>query len=245
MSLSIKKVSGAFLALIASVALMFGMVSPASAAPTVVVGPGTGYSTIPGVQPSLNACTITALGHDNAGRLVALSAGHCWRTNTGAYPGAAGTPVYKSVTGQQIGVTTNVQAWDGTNPPNPNLDYQVILLDPNVVIPRSTSEDGTVSVTSFGTASLFQNLCKDGIGTGNTCGIVNGTSANSYASFAFAGPGDSGSPAVKAGTGVLVGTLIGGASGSPFTNFIYNKIQPVLNDMNARGSYGAGFTLVP
>ena len=239
------------LSVMASIAMIIGLAAGfapvANAAPTVPVGPGTGWSTIPGVQLSPNACTITALGHDNAGRLVALSAGHCWKSATGTYPGSAGLPIYKSTTGQQIGTLTSVHTWGGqpTVPQN-TLDYQVIELDPNVVIPRSLSEDGTVSVTSFGTANLFQNLCKNGIGTGTTCGVVTQNSnPNYYKAFAAMNMGDSGSPAVKAGTGVLVGMGVGGDVNNAFTVGIFNKIQPILADINAQGSYGAGFTLVP
>lgn len=218
-------------------------VPTANAAPTVSVGPGTGWSHRPGAQLSVNACSFTALGRDNANRLVAITAGHCHRNaTTNQYPGTSGQPVYKSVTGEQIGWFTDVYTWNGQNPPSLALDYQVIRLNENVVIPSSTSENGDITVTSFGTASLWQNICKNGISTGLTCGLINGTSANSYASWAFSGPGDSGSPAVKAGTGILVGYTIG--SNATITNFVYNRIQPVLADMNARGSFGAGFTLV-
>lgn len=232
-----------FTALVLAAGAFFSSLPTAGAAPTVVVGPGTGFSHKPGVQISWSACTFTALGRDNANRLVAITAGHCHRGANDQYPGTAGQPVYKSVTGQQIGWLTNVYTWDGQNPPSTALDYQVVQLNDNVVIPSSTSEDGSLTVTSFGTASLWQNICKNGITTGLTCGLINGTSSNSYASWAFSGPGDSGSPAVKAGTGVLVGYTIG--SNATVTNFIYNRIQPVLADINARGSFGAGFTLVP
>jgi hypothetical protein len=244
MSLSIKKISGAFLALIASVALMFGMVSPASAAPTVVVGPGTGWATTVGALAPAS-CSITAVGRDSANRLVAISAGHCHRDpGSTSYPGTPGTPVYKTAGGQRIGELTDNHSYTAVpSPPSPNVDFQVILLDPNVVIPSAVSEDGTVTVHSFGTATPLANgLCKDGISTGFTCGLVLGQSSNSYSSYAFAFGGDSGGATVRQGTDVLIGMVIGGPTTGPY---IYNKIQPVLNAINSSGKVGAGFTLVP
>lgn len=242
------------LSIMASIAMIIGLAAGfapvASAAPTVPVGPGTGWTlkTVPH-NGANDSCTITAVGHDNAGRLIGLTAGHCLRdpaNPTQQLP--AGQPIYKTVSpvaNTQIGVSTGVQAWGGQGTvPQSTLDYAVIELDPNVVIPRSLSEDGTLSVTSFGTAGLFQNICKDGIATGNTCGLINNVSTNYYKSWASMFNGDSGSPAVKAGTGVLVAVGVGYDVSNPSV-FIYNKIQPVLTDINAKASYGAGFTLVP
>ena len=233
------------------IALAAGFAPAASATPTTVVGPGTGVTlkTVPHGGAN-DSCSITAVGHDNASRLVALVAGHCLRDpNNPTQQLPAGQPIYKTVApvaNTQIGVSTGVQAWGGLGTvPQSTLDYAVIELDPSVVIPSSLSEDGTLSVTSFGTAGLFQNVCKDGISTGNTCGIIiQASNPNYYKGYASMWNGDSGSPVVKAGTGVLVAMAVGLDSSNP-SQFIYNKIQPVLTDLNAKASYGAGFTLVP
>jgi len=237
----VKKIYAVLASLVLVAASWLVLAPSASAAPTVPVGPGTGLSNTAGVTPSLSACSFAAIGRDSANRLVGITAGHCQlRVNA-----APGTPVYKSTTGQQIGWFTNINSWSGGNPPGPVLDYAVIHLDENVVIPRSVSEDGQLTVNSIGNANLWNNVCKNGIGTGNTCGLVNGTSTpnKAFTSWALAGPGDSGGGAVLAGTGTLVGYVLG--SNPTLTNFIYQKVQPVLADLTARGSFGAGFTPVP
>lgn len=240
----IKKIYAVLASLVLVAASWLVLAPAASAAPTVPVGPGTGISNTSGVTPSFGACSIAAVGRDSANRLVAITAGHCQsRPGVVAPPGA---PVYKSTTGQAIGWFTDINSWGGGNPPSPVLDYAVIHLDENVVIPRSTSEDGQLTVNSVGTANLWNNVCKNGIGTGNTCGLVNGTSTpnKAFTSWAVANAGDSGGGTVLAGTGTLVGYVLGGNAVVP-TNFIYQKILPVLSDITARGSFGAGFTPVP
>lgn len=234
------------LSVMASIAMIIGLAAGfapvANAAPTVPVGPGTGLSGTPGVTLSPGACSFGALGYDNAGRLVGLTAGHCK-----IKPGYQnGDPVYKSTTGDLIGHWTNVASWSGTNPPSPTLDYAVIELDPNVVIPLKTAENGSITVSSFGAAALWNNVCKNGIGTGQTCGLVNGTSTpnNAFTSWASSNAGDSGGGTVLAGTSTMVGYVLGGNAAVP-TNFIYQKIQPVLTAINAIGAEGAGFTPVP
>lgn len=236
-----KRILGIMASFAMFIGVLIGFAPAASAAPTVPVGPGTGLSAT-GAVMSYDACSFAAIGHDNAGRLVGITAGHC-QLRTGIAPGA---PVYKSTTGQQIGWWTTERSWSGTNPPSTTLDYAVIELDPNVVIPLKTAENGSITVSSVGSAALWNNVCKNGIGTGQTCGLVNGTSTpnNAFTSWASSNAGDSGGGTVLAGTSTLVGYVLGGNAPIP-TNFIYQKIQPVLNQLNANGSYGAGFTPVP
>lgn len=242
---NIKKVLLAIVGSLALIASLFVGAGSAQAAPTVPVGPGTGFSTDPvGVAP-VNSCSITAVGRDSTGNLVAIGAGHCHRDGfPDLFPGTVGAPVYKTAGGQKIGVLTDNYAHNPgqTPPPNTELDYMVIDLDDNVVIPLSTSEDGNVTVHSFGTANTFQGLCKDGISTGFTCGLILGQSTHAYSSYAFSFGGDSGGATVRQGSTVLIGMVTGG---NPWGPYIYNKIQPTLNAINSSGKIGAGFTLVP
>ncbi|MGB6051038.1 MAG: hypothetical protein WBG14_09285, partial [Rhodococcus sp. (in: high G+C Gram-positive bacteria)] len=59
-----------------SLGLGVACAAPAAAAPSVLVGPGTGYITTGGVD-DLTACSFAAVGYDSGSRLVGLTAGHC------------------------------------------------------------------------------------------------------------------------------------------------------------------------
>lgn len=238
----IKKMFMAILGSIALVAGLFVGAGSAAAAPTVPVGPGTGFYPQGGVPIAQAGCTINSVGRDSANRLVAITAGHCLQNL------APGTPVFKTVGQQQIGTVTANKAYTPpagggiiTPPSQTTLDYGVLQLDENVVIPSRVSESGRLTTASVGDAGLFQIGCKEGISTGHTCGLIIGQGPIHYNTFGVSGPGDSGAPFVV-GT-KLVGLTVGI---NPSTGqFQYNKITPVLAAINANGGVGAGFTLVP
>ncbi|CAG7599786.1 serine protease [Rhodococcus wratislaviensis IFP 2016] len=73
-----------WIAVLAALALPLGVAPVAQAEPTVHVGPGTAYTPYPDVE---GYCTIGAVGTDSAGRLAALTVGHCHQ--------GAGQAVYK------------------------------------------------------------------------------------------------------------------------------------------------------
>ncbi|CAG7599730.1 serine protease [Rhodococcus opacus] len=218
-------------AVLAALAVTLGVAPVAQAGPTIHVGPGTAYTPYPDVE---GYCSIGAVGTDNAGRLVALTVGHCHQ--------GAGTAVYKvgDAAKGPIGWETDVYSrnTDGTFTA---LDYAVIRLNPDVVVPSKYSDTTDVAVSTIGDASLSNVGCNHGATTGKNCGIIGKVDGIHLQNWAVMWQGDSGGPIVVGET--LVGLNIGMDFGTQPTTF-YGKIMPILADINAKGSYGAGFTLV-
>ncbi|MBY4136131.1 hypothetical protein HQO80_22905, partial [Rhodococcus fascians] len=125
----------------------------AAAAPLPLVGPGSGFVTTGGLD-DLTVCSIAAVGYDDAGRLVALTAGHCI-LRPGLPVTLVGSPT------APVG-TTAVGHWGP--------DYGVIVLDPTKVVPVNSL--GGITVTDIGTGSVGQPVCKTGLGSGVTCGSI-------------------------------------------------------------------------
>ena len=75
-----------FAAVVAATAGILGFVAAgsATAAPAAVLGGGSGIV----VNDEL-VCSLTTIGHDNAGRLVGLTAGHCGEPGSYVVPEAS------------------------------------------------------------------------------------------------------------------------------------------------------------
>ena len=192
-------------------------------------------------------CTLTAVGYDEHGNLVGLTNAHCFTDDQGNK--VIGDEVYAD----KVEVGTSLHPTEGFDPdfetgvvghvrhvskgnitafPEHGLDYAVIELDENKVQPTNTV--GETTVTEIGPPPAAGSLvCKQGRTTGVTCGTMLVNIGFYFTHTIFELPGDSGSP-VTSGT-----TLVGNqwvAAGS-------TSIMAVLEDMNARGEIGAGFTL--
>lgn len=201
-------------------ALATGVVGSASAAPApAVLGGGSGIV----VNDEL-LCSITTIGHDNAGRLVGLTAGHC---------GDAGSPVVAEYKPDSGVVGTIVVS-------NSDYDYAVIQFDPAKVTP--VNRVGNVTITSIGAPALFpQVACKEGRTSGNTCGIVYGDLLQSQETWSQTCviEGDSGAPLVVGTTLVaMVNAYFGVACFGPE---IGTNISSIVHNMNVSGGPGAGF----
>ena len=200
----------------------------AHADPGVHVGPGTAYTTNPGVD---GFCTIAAVGNDDAGRLVALTIGHCHQQ--------AGTPIYKIGEADRGPIGWETDIWS-TNPAGTfhAVDYAVLELNPAVVAPSRYGEGSDVVVNSVGDAQPWNIGCKYGPTTGKTCGALAAFAGIHLQNWALMGPGDSGGPLVVGDK--LVG-ISAGLDAAPEAPFIYGKIGPILADIDAQQSFGAGF----
>ncbi|CCQ13623.1 putative uncharacterized protein [Rhodococcus sp. AW25M09] len=211
-------VSGLFAAAVLAVSAMAP--GTAAAAPLPVVGPGSGFVTTGGLD-DLTVCSIAAVGYDNAGRLVALTAGHCI-LRPGLPVTLVGSPT------APVG-TTAVEHWGP--------DYGVIVLDPAAVTPVSSL--GGVTVTDVGTGSVGQQVCKTGLGSGLTCGSIVDARGSDLMSDAITVWGDSGGPLVIGTT--LVG-IASHASGEPLISpTAYASAPESLRLLSASGAPGAGF----
>ena len=192
----------------------------AAAAPLPVVGPGTGFVTTGGLD-DLTLCSIAAVGYDDAGRLVALTAGHCI-LRAGLPVTLVGSP------GAPVGTTT-VGHWGP--------DYGVIVLDPAAVTPVASL--GGITVTDIGPGAVGQPVCKTGLGSGLTCGRITETRGSDLMSDALPVWGDSGGPLVVGTT--LVG-IASHASGAPLvTPTAYASAVESLRLLGVSGAPGAGF----
>ncbi|ATI36475.1 peptidase S1 (plasmid) [Rhodococcus sp. H-CA8f] len=225
------------LALVAVAAAVIGVTATggvAAAAPSVALGGGSGI-VLPDADPSdrdvVGLCTLTAVGYDNSGSLVALTAGHC------GVPGDRVIAEYQHGAGV-IGRFTYS---------SPVSDIAVIDLDDAKVAPLRTV--GGVTINGIGAApALGTIVCKEGRTTGNTCGITWGYDAvyGEIIEHACSMGGDSGGPLVVGDR--LVGLVSNGYTpgcfdpGPPPFHAPINAadINVGIADINA---HGGGFRL--
>ncbi|MBY4127366.1 hypothetical protein HQO83_03065 [Rhodococcus fascians] len=215
-----RRVSSGLLVAAAVLAVSAMIPGTAAAAPLPVVGPGSGFVTTGGID-DLTACSIAAVGYDDASRLVALTAGHCI-LRTGLPVTLVGSPA------APVG-TTAMGHWGP--------DYGVIVLDPTKVAPVSSLNG--ITVTDIGVGSVGQPVCKSGLGSGRTCGTIVDDRGSDLMSDAVTVWSDSGAPLV-AGT-MLVG-IASHASGAPLVSpTAYASASESLRLLGASGAPGARF----
>ncbi|WP_062982475.1 S1 family peptidase [Nocardia anaemiae] len=185
-----------------------------------VLGGGSGI-----IVNDLGVCTLTTIGHDAAGRLVGITAGHC---------NDAGTTVVADAN-RDAGVVGNF-AYS-----NPDMDYAVIVFDPDKVVP--VNRIGNTTITGLGGPAQFPDIaCKEGYTTGQTCGLAYGdvyrTNTWTWTQICVL-PGDSGAPVVVGTT--LVGMVNGYLRVPCLGPELGANIAAIMEDVNARGDIGAGF----
>ncbi|AGF71794.1 hypothetical protein A605_03915 [Corynebacterium halotolerans YIM 70093 = DSM 44683] len=181
-------------------------------------------------------CTLGVVGTDAQGRKVGLTAGHCGE------PGE----LVASADSWQVGPSGTVVASNAAH------DYSVIEFGSNAELTRSYN-GVTVNEVGGAPVTLGQQLCKQGVATGFTCGITWAGDGNTQLSQVCASVGDSGGP-VLAGNR-LVGLVSGGSLPDPnlacrtplqgvlFMPTVSTSINAVLADLEASGGPGAGFVL--
>ncbi|EFG04815.1 peptidase S1 (plasmid) [Streptomyces clavuligerus] len=218
------------------------------------VGGGTGIifriSPAPEDPRSYYICSLTAVGRDRTGNLVALTNAHCFIDEQGnkltgaevyrdtSPPGTAFAPAPVNdsrpdlMTGP-IGRVTHVSTPNNLLNNGPKgLDFAVIDLDESRVAP-TTTVNGT-TITSLGAPPpTGTRMCKQGHRTGLTCGARVGTSGIWFTHLIWTNGGDSGAPVVLGET--LVGNAWGAQHSSP--------ILSILDELDTVGGVGAGFRL--
>jgi hypothetical protein len=222
-------------AAIGTAAVVAGTFTPAAVADgTAILGGG------PGIIVNGTNCTLTTIGHDGSGALVGFTAGSC------GGPGAQDV----SATAQPAGSLGTVASTVGG--PD-SLDYSVIKFDPAKVSPTANF-DG-FAINGFGPdPSLSQPACFQGGATGQACGSVNVQAINRPSTVmarfpvGHVDPGDDGAPVTV--DGQLVGMVrnarlsveyaVPGTGSDSRIGFVL--LSAILNDVNARGGPGAGFT---
>ncbi|MEV6558368.1 S1 family peptidase [Nocardia sp. NPDC051756] len=222
------------LATAAIASVVVGAAGTASAAPTAVLGGSSGIA-----FENNSVCSLTTIGHDSAGRLVGITAGHC--APTGSRLVSERTP--------EAGVLGKVAFSDDGN----TLDYAVLELDPAKITPVRTVGPTTIAGVADAPGA-GATVCSSGRTSGTDCGVVwgqlDGTSINQYCSK----PGDSGGPVVVGDR--LVGMNQGRLTGIGPVGFdvpcttaanplhspaFFQPIVVILAAINAQGGVGAGF----
>jgi hypothetical protein len=208
-----------------------GLAPNAAADATVVLGGGAG------IIVNGTYCTLTTIGHDKTGALVGLTAATC---------GGSGAQVVGEGA-QPSGTVGTVAASDD------GLDYAVVKFDPGKVVP--VGNFAGFPIIGFGPDPGFQQpICIQGGATGQACGsaTVPGVKPLTMTGRLPVGhfqSGDEGAPVTT--DGQLVGLM---RHGRIFVDAVvpgadslvgFTLISAVLNDLNAKGGPGAGFTPIP
>lgn len=203
--------------------------APAHADPPVVLGGGSGI-----VVNGDSFCTLTTIGHDNAGRLIGFTSAHC------GGPGA----VVSAEGANSAGVLGKMVAG------NDVLDYAVIEFDPAKVTP--TNNVNGFQIDGLGPDPAFgQIACKLGRTTGYSCGVTwgPGQDPGTIVNQVCGQPGDSGAPVTV--NNQLVGMLHGAfTEGLPtcvvkfvplHTPAVTMSFNTQLADITAKNRPGTGF----
>ncbi|NLG55137.1 MAG: serine protease [Rhodococcus sp.] len=194
-------------------------VGNAAAAPVAALGGGSGI-----VVDNQLVCTITTIGHDNAGRLVGLTAAHCGNQ------GSTVVPEYL----RDAGVVGHFAVV------NHALDYAVIHFDRAKVHP--INHVGNVTITHIGPPAGFPQVgCKEGRTTGHTCGVVWGDVLQTQETWTQACviEGDSGAPMV---VGTTLVAMVNAYFMFPCVGpELGTNIDLIMHDINIRNGVGAGF----
>lgn len=190
----------------------------------------------PGTPIYLNGnsmCTLAVTGTDADGRKIGITAGHCGKSGDAVrsadsfWVGDTGTVVYNA----------------------PNADYSVIEFGSNAEL--SNTYNGVTANAVGGNVSGGQKVCKNGVATGYTCGLVWTADERMTMSQVCAGRGDSGAPLISDGR--VVGLVSGGVipdynlacttplQGPFFMPTLSVNMDTVLTDLDSQNLPGKGF----
>lgn len=236
----------AVFSLLAAVLLSVLLVAPASAQTTVPMGPGFRYN---GDGSTSGYCSLAAIGWDDLGNLVGLTAAHCMEGS-----GGPGGPVYgygRADAGPIGRFSTHNAAWwayyaehGDSFPFDSSMDYSVIVFNDAVTAQTGVSPGG-LRYRAVGAPGPFQWTCKDGGTTGVTCGpVTEVNNRNEVRAWTPVWFGDSGS-GLQAG-GLLVGITSALNPLAPWGPFQFVNITGVLADIARQGAVpGVGFEPIP
>ncbi|TWS19141.1 peptidase S1 [Tsukamurella asaccharolytica] len=187
-----------------------GVVSaaPASAAPRIVVGPGSEIDvvqneTAQGIEVS--ACTVGVLATTPDGRRVGVTAGHC---------GKAGQEVTVPAPGQARALISVGKIEKSSNPPTAMVDGHEVST--NVAHPDwgtvSFKEGvplvnrlGKAAPRSLGKARIGDKVCSQGRTSGWVCGSVTDVTDNRFRTDLKLRSGDSGASLIRLSDGAALG----------------------------------------
>lgn len=193
----------------------------ASASDKLLLGGGAGIA--------LNGdtlCTLTAIGHDSGDRLIGFTAAHC---------GGVGSPVAVAGVEDEGVVGTVVAADDG-------LGYAVIEFDPAKVSGIRNYEGFAIKGVDYDPEHI-QQACKLGRATDVNCWDGESGAVDADGNEWWQ-PGDDGAPVTV--DDLIVGMVRDGSVpvaplAQPGSGIVL--FSAILDDVNAKGGPGAGFSL--
>lgn len=175
---------------------------------------------------ALGICTLGAIGKDNQGRLIGITAGHCGE------PGVT----FQAENFRNVGNIGKILV------SNPVLDFAIVALDQAKVRPVKQVGNGVIINHIDSNGLVFPDtICKTGRTTGTNCGVVWEADRYTHTSSLCVLEGDSGGPVVK-GTG-LVGIVTAYYGGSlPIGCFPAPETGTNINTIISH--WGHGFQLL-
>lgn len=180
------------------------LAAPATAAPKLVVGPGSEIDVVQketrqGIE--VNACTLGVLAVAPDGRRMGVTAGHC---------GTAGQDVAVPVPGQArtiasvgtIEKSSNPRISDDDRVVDPNEpDWATVSFKDGVPL---ANRHGKVQPRTVGRAKTDDRVCRQGRTTGWQCGKVLDVAGNRVLTSVRTDHGDSGGPLVRMSDGAVL-----------------------------------------
>ncbi len=182
--------------------------APASAAPRVVVGPGSEIDivqkeTADGIEVA--ACTVGVLALTPDGRRVGVTAGHC---------GKAGQEVTVPAPGQARALISVGTFEKSSNPPVKIVDGREVAVD--VAHPDwgtvsfkqgvpLANQLGKAAPRVLGKAKIGDKACSQGRTSGWVCGTVTDVTANRFRTDLKLRSGDSGTALIRLSDGAALG----------------------------------------
>lgn len=189
--------------------------APASAAPRVVVGPGSEIDvvqkeTADGIEVA--ACTVGVLALTPDGRRVGVTAGHC---------GKAGQEVTVPAPGQARALISVGKIEKSSNPPTRIVEGREVSVD--VAHPDwgtvsfkqgvpLANQLGKAAPRSLGKARIGDKACSQGRTSGWVCGTVTDVTANRFRTDLKLRSGDSGAALIRLSDGAALGIHATGSS---------------------------------
>ncbi|NGP06982.1 serine protease [Rhodococcus sp. 14C212] len=227
----------------------------------IVLRPGDGI-TFTAADPAPGWCSVAAIGYDREDRLVAITAGHCRQTGSSAVwkvgeqargPIGTETAIHSPGSVDPLGMPTDAApdyavillaetTVRGSNTSAPDADGEVVVLESIGSLPDGDQDIGRHCAAGYttgivcGPAPLVDAL--DGAGTRDV--LVNPNSVNSWLVMR---QGDSGGPLVRTGTDEWLGLTVGYRP-NDVRFAVYQRADRIVEDLDAQGGLGAGFTLV-
>lgn len=243
MSQRIAAIVGAAVIALGSAVLSTGT---AQAEVKVNIGAGSSYGKgtifLNGTVATADRCTIAAVGRDTNGRLLALTAAHCFRESVP--PNNIITDLY--VQGVKVGTSVGrhyTGPIDGPTLLPGYYDFNFFAIDESKVTigsERGANVSGGLAPVGFHPGT-FTNVCMSGMTSGKRCGFYignGGTNPRTNIVGISVQSGDSGGPLYTA-DGKLLGT--GGAGGTGVPAAYYPDARDAVTYAQAQGWIG-GFT---